>query len=81
MTNNLNQPKAHDVVLGGQTPTPLNGAVLGGLAGVKRRFNQGNSKTSPYLVNQRINALKEALQYGSEGLELVIEALNDSSFR
>ncbi|NEQ22199.1 MAG: hypothetical protein F6K28_24005 [Microcoleus sp. SIO2G3] len=31
MSNNLNQPKAYDVVLGGQTPVPVNGAVLGGL--------------------------------------------------
>ncbi len=81
MTNNLNQPKAYDVVLGGQTPIPNNSAVLGGLAGVKRRFTQSSSGNNPYLVNQRVNALKEALNYGSEGLELVIEALNDSSFR
>lgn len=79
MTNNFNQPKAYDVVLGNQTPQPANSAVLGGLAGVKRRFSQNNTN-SPYLVNQRLNALKEALNYGTEGLSLVIEALNDPSF-
>jgi COMPASS component SWD3 len=81
MTNNFNRPKAYDVVLGGHTPVPLTGAVLGGLAGVKRRFSQERSRTNPYFIEQRIDALKEALNYGSEGLELAIAALNDSSFR
>lgn len=81
MTNNLNQPKAHDVVLGGQTPNPSSGAVLGGLAGVKRRFNSERSRTHPYFIEQRIDALKAALNYGVEGLELALTALNDASFR
>lgn len=81
MTHNFKQPKTYDVVLGGQTPTPMHGAVLGGLAGVKRRFNQHHSQTNPYLIEQRLNALKEAPNYGSEGLELVIGALNDPSFQ
>ncbi|HEY9636657.1 MAG TPA: WD40 repeat domain-containing protein [Coleofasciculaceae cyanobacterium] len=81
MTNNLNQPKTDDVVLGGQTPTPLNGAVLGGLAGVERRFSRGSSGDSSYQINQCLNALKEALNYGSEGLSLVIGALNDTSWQ
>jgi hypothetical protein len=42
MPNNLNQPKTYDLVLGGQTLTPAYSAVLGGLAGVKRRFGRGN---------------------------------------
>ena len=81
MANNLNQPKTYDVVLGGQTPTPAYSAVLGGLAGVKRRFGRGNPGDSPYIVDQRLNALKEALNYGSEGLALVIGALKDPSWR
>ena len=81
MPNNLNQPKTYDVVLGGQTPTPAYSAVLGGLAGVKRRFGRGNPGDSPYIVDQRLNALKEALNYGSEGLALVIGALKDPSWR
>lgn len=81
MSNNLNQPKAYDVVLGNQTSTPLTGAVLGGLAGVKRRFHPSHSRTNPYLLEQRLSALKEALNYGAEGLELVIGALNDASFQ
>ena len=81
MTNNFNQPKAYDVVLGGQTSTPAYGAVLGGLAGVKRRLGKSNSGDSPYIVEQRVNALKDALNYGAEGLALVIEALNDPSWQ
>ena len=81
MSNNLNQPKAYDVVLGGQTPVPINGAVLGGLLGVKRRLATNSSRDSPYLIEQQLNALKDALNYGSEGLELVIGALNDSCWQ
>ena len=81
MIGNSKQPKANDVVLGGQTSIPLNGAVLGGLAGVQRRFGRSNSEDSPYVVEQRLNALKEALNYGSKGLMLVIGALNDPSWR
>ena len=76
MAQNPSQPKAYDVVLGGQTPIPMNGAVLGGLAGVKRRFARHNGD-SAYCVEQQLDALAEALNYGIEGLELVIEALND----
>lgn len=79
MNSNFNQPKAYDIVLGGQSSTPMSGAVLGGLPGVKRRLEiQANS---PHLIEQRINALKEALNYGEKGLSLVIEALNDKSWR
>ncbi len=81
MTNNLNQPKAFDVVLGGQTPIPTNGAVLGGLAGVKRRFHKTNSGNSPYFLEQRLDALKEALNYGTEGLKLALGALKDPCWR
>ena len=79
MNSNSNQPKAYDVVLGGQSSTPMSGAVLGGLAGVKRRLEI--HPNSPYLIEQRLNALKEALNYGKTGLSLVIEALNDKSWR
>jgi COMPASS component SWD3 len=79
MNINSNQPKAYDVVLGGQSSIPMNAAVLGGLPGVKRRLD--SSQNSPHLIEQRINALKEALNYGKTGLSLVVEALNDRSWR
>ncbi|HEY9302630.1 MAG TPA: WD40 repeat domain-containing protein, partial [Phormidium sp.] len=74
MAHNINQPRSYDVVLGGQIPAPINGAVLGGLLGAKQRFKSGGE-------HQRINAVKQALNYGSEGLDIVIEALTDSSLQ
>ncbi len=40
MAHNFDRPRAYDVVLGSQTPTPVGAAVLGGIAGVKRRLNR-----------------------------------------
>lgn len=68
--NPNNQPREGDAVLGGQIPPPADGAVLGGLAGAKRRFA---SDTESY----RIAALREAAKYGAEGLDLAIQALKD----
>lgn len=70
MNNNFNQPREFDAVKGGQAPPPVEGVVLGGLEGVKRRL------TSP-VVEARVTALSEALNYGESGLDLVIGALND----
>src|SRR5919202_1429968 len=81
MTYNRNHPRAYDVVLGGQTPTPMSGAGLGGLPGVKQRLSRSYLGDSPSHVVQRINALNDALNYGSEGLELVIGAFKDPSWR
>ncbi len=70
MVNENNQPREFDAVLGGEAPPPLQGAVLGGIEGVKRRL----SGTS---IEARIVALSEALNYGGVGLDLVIAALKD----
>ncbi|HAX77233.1 MAG TPA: hypothetical protein DCY88_15720 [Cyanobacteria bacterium UBA11372] len=69
MSNDSNQPRRYDAVIGGQNPPPLSGAVLGGLSGVKRRMASGSLET-------KIAALKEALKYGQNGLDLLIETLN-----
>lgn len=69
-----NQPKAYDVVLGGQTPTPIGAAVLGGVAGVKRRLASAS-------IPQRVAALQETTKYGQAGLELVFSALKDESWQ
>ena len=74
MNNNPNQPRDYDAVLGGQTPPPVTGVVLGGIEGVKRRL------ASP-IVEARIAALSEALKYGEAGLDLAIEALQDNSLQ
>ncbi|MEG4326810.1 WD40 repeat domain-containing protein [Microcoleus sp. herbarium5] len=70
MADNSNQPREYDAVLGGQSQIPIAGAVLGGIAGVKQRFN------SP-TIESRIAAVKDAPKYGGAGLNLAIEALLD----
>lgn len=72
MSENPNQPGEYDAVLGGQAPLTADSAVLGGLAGVKQRLARGG-------VKQRIDALLDAFEYDQEGLELVIQALEDTS--
>lgn len=72
MSENSNQPGEYDAVLGGQAPLTADSAVLGGLAGVKQCLARGG-------VEQRIDALLDAFEYGQEGLELVIQALEDTS--
>lgn len=69
-----NQPRAYDVVLGNQTPTPVGAAVLGGIAGVKRRFASAD-------IVQRLAALQETTKYGQAGLELLFSALMDKSWQ
>ena len=71
MTNESNQPREYDAVLGGQAPPPITAAVLGGIEGVKHRL------ASP-LIEARIAAVNEALKYGDAGLDLVIKALQDA---
>ena len=72
MTENQNQPKEYDAVLGGESQVPLAAAVLGGIPGIKIRL------ASP-IVEVKIAALSEALKYGDPGLELIIGALQDES--
>ncbi|MDJ0733181.1 MAG: HEAT repeat domain-containing protein [Nostocaceae cyanobacterium] len=74
MNNNSHQPREFDAVLGGETSPPVTGVVLGGIEGVKRRLENENEKV-------RIAALYDAFNYGDEGLDLLIEALEDDSQR
>jgi len=68
------KPTAQDAVLGGQVPPPLGAVVLGGLEGVKCRLS------SPAIA-PRIAALREALNYGATGLELILRGLEDESLK
>ncbi|MEG5029092.1 WD40 repeat domain-containing protein [Microcoleus sp. AT8-B1] len=70
MPDNSNQPREYDAVLGGQSQIPIAAAVLGGIAGVKQRFNSPS-------IEARIAAVKDAPKYGGAGLNLAIEALLD----
>ncbi len=72
MNNDSNQPGEFDVVLGGEAPPPTNSVVLGGIEGVKIRLESSE-------FNVKIAAIEDAIDYGDAGLDLVIEALNNSS--
>ena len=66
--NEENQPKEYDLVLGGNNPPPINGLVLGGIAGIKQRLLSNNIEVIK-------SALSDAIAYEDEGLDLVINAL------
>src|SRR4028118_1565767 len=70
MSDNSHQPREYDALLCAQSHTPIAGAVLGGIAGVKQRFNNPS-------IEARIAAVKDAPKYGGAGLNLAIEALLD----
>ncbi len=70
MTNNSQSPREYDAVLGGNSPPPIYGAVLGGIEGLKRRLETGNTQ-------QRVDSLADAIKYGDAGIDLLIEALDD----
>ncbi|MUG97545.1 hypothetical protein F7734_36565 [Scytonema sp. UIC 10036] len=72
MPDNQNQPSEFDVVLGERVPLPIGNVVLGGIEGVKRRLKST-------VVDARLAALGEALNYGEAGLKLILEMLKDES--
>ncbi|WP_310485846.1 hypothetical protein [Chamaesiphon sp. VAR_48_metabat_403] len=63
-------PQESDAVLGGQNPPPINAAILGGLAGAKQRLESES-------IVAKIQALKDTIQYGTDGINLALEALAD----
>jgi hypothetical protein len=71
MINHFNQPQNFDAVFGGQAPLPIDSLVLGGIQGVKKRLETEDEE-------ERVAALEDALKYGDEGIDLIIEALYDS---
>ncbi|BAZ79328.1 GUN4 domain-containing protein [Sphaerospermopsis kisseleviana] len=70
--NNPQQPREYDAVLGGNSPSLEGAAVLGGIEGVKLRLQNPDA-------NVRIAALEQALNYGEQGLDLVIKSLKDEA--
>lgn len=66
MTDNSNQPRQDDLILGGQAPPT--GAVLGGLDSIKQRFSSG-------VWDQQVAAATQALQYGEVGFNLLLQVL------
>ena len=71
--NNPQQPREYDAVLGGNSLSIEGAAVLGGIEGVKLRLQNPDVKV-------RIAALEQALNYGEQGLDLVIAGLKDESW-
>ncbi len=71
--NHPQQPGKYDAVLGGNSPSLEGAAVLGGIEGVKLRLQNPDVKV-------RIAALEQALNYGEQGLDLVIAGLKDESW-
>lgn len=71
--NNPQQPREYDAVLGGNSPSLEGAAVLGGIEGVKLRLQNPDAKV-------RIAALEQALNYGEQGLDLIIAGLKDESW-
>ncbi|WP_334310517.1 SUMF1/EgtB/PvdO family nonheme iron enzyme [Dolichospermum circinale] len=71
--NHPQQPREYDAVLGGNSPSLEGAAVLGGIEGVKLRLQNPDAKV-------RLAALKQALNYGEQGLDLVIAGLKDESW-
>lgn len=61
-------PKAQDLVLGGEMPPPVSGAVLGGLVGLQQRFQQ-------FELAQKLAALEAAATYGAEAIPLLQQGL------
>ena len=62
------QPGKFDVVLGGTSNAPENALVLGGIEGAQQRYENPDP-------NVRINAISQALNYGDDGVKLVLYAL------
>lgn len=65
----MQQPKATDGILGGQTPPPIASAVLGGIAGLQQQMTLASPE-------QRSQLLATALNYGEAGIDLLISTLN-----
>ena len=71
--NNPQQPREYDAVLGGNSPSLEGAAVLGGIEGVKLRLQNPDAQV-------RFAALEQAVNYGEQGLDLVIAGLKDESW-
>ncbi|MDY6896900.1 MAG: hypothetical protein SWZ49_02340, partial [Cyanobacteriota bacterium] len=74
MSENNQNPREYDAVLGGNNPPPVDGVVLGGIEGLQRRLETGNTQ-------QRVDSLADAVKYGDAGVDLLIKALDDKEIK
>jgi formylglycine-generating enzyme required for sulfatase activity len=72
MSNTPRQPRPDDAVLGGQYQAPIDGAVLGGIEGVRQQLATDN-------IEVKKVALTQALNYGEKGVEVLFEVLEKES--
>lgn len=72
MTHSNSEPRDSDAILGGNSPAPHQGAILGGVEGIRQKLN------SPDLAI-RLEALDQAWSYGTAGLGCLNQALSDRS--
>jgi formylglycine-generating enzyme required for sulfatase activity len=72
MSNTSRQPRPDDAVLGEQYQAPIDGAVLGGIEGVRQRLAIDN-------IEIKKVALTQALNYGEKGVQFLFEVLEKES--
>ena len=65
-----NQPNEFDAVLGNQGIAAQGSMALGGLAGIKQQLNS-------HSLQAKVAALEDTVNYGTAGLQILIEYLND----
>ncbi|MGG6268172.1 STM4015 family protein [Leptolyngbya sp. AN03gr2] len=65
-------PQPTDAILGGQTPAPYQGAILGGIEGIQQKLNHED-------LSVRLEAVDQAWSYGTAGLGCLHQALSDRS--
>ena len=64
------KPTEQDAILGGDVPAPAKAAVLGGMGQVQQRLNDAE-------LSVKFVAMKDCLNYGSEGISHIVQALQD----
>ncbi|MBW4524139.1 MAG: hypothetical protein KME18_02935 [Phormidium tanganyikae FI6-MK23] len=69
MTSN---PSDFDAILGGQSPAPHQGALLGGIEGIQQKLKHDD-------LSIRLEAVDQAWSYGTAGLGCLHQALSDRS--
>ncbi|UBF25562.1 STM4015 family protein [Kovacikia minuta CCNUW1] len=72
MTHSNSDPRDSDAVLGGNNPAPVQGAILGGIAGIQQKLSHPD-------LTIRLEALDQAWGYGKAGKVCLEQALGDRS--
>jgi hypothetical protein len=72
MSQPNSDPQSTAAILGGQSPAPLQGAILGGVEGIRQKLANVD-------LAIRLEALEQAWGYGAVGLPCLQQALSDRS--